>query len=138
MVALRRARNSPAAPEKRSRDLQTRRGLSAFDATGGKQRPASARLPVPDGTELRLSAQRLSRLIHHKREARAAQRHGSLYPANPETLELTGRCLPPLAAKTLGPRRAWRFHNLFSGAAGVFRALRSATMGLCPLDPYHL
>ena len=54
------------------------------------------------------------------------------------TLELPGRCLPSVTAKTLRPRRAWRLRDLFSGAAGGVRALRSATKGLCPLDSHHL
>ena len=51
-----------------------------------------------------------------------------------ETLALAG-AVCRMAAKTLGPRRAWSFQGaLFSGAAGVFRALRSAT-GALSLDP---
>ena len=46
MVALRRARNTPAAPEKRLWKLQARRGPSVFAAKGGKQRPVRSRLPV--------------------------------------------------------------------------------------------
>ena len=178
MVALRRARNSPAAPEKRSRKLQTRRGLSVFAATGGKQRPVSSRVSGLRYPGFRCPAQLLSGIdFQDKRNGRTGRvlaantanspicpfhsLHFSARRGIVDTVELlmrikscAGRRKPEyrkpepwsLQGAVCRPRRQRRLGRAGPGGCGTFlparpgefRALRSATRGLCPLDPHHL